>query len=366
MMPYFQGNPYQELLADVLQEQGCEVCLANGHQHEFPLYQTAGNHGAQLLHLHWMHSYCEGMNVIERSKNALRYVLDLALLRLRGVPLVWTVHNVLSHETPYPAIELWVRRRIAHMAHALIVHDTHTKALVAETYRIAPERVHVVPHGNYRGFYGDPVPIQQARAALGLPSEGRLFLHLGMLRPYKGTIDLLEIWPEYHRMHPEDHLLIVGEPYDKVYAHSVQQHCEQTPGAFFHSGYVPDEKIACYYSAADVVVLPFRRITSSGSLVLAMSYSKPVIAPRMGGLPETLMSATDLLYDEPSQEALLQALKRSNDVDLDRLAAATWAACEELSWERVGQATRAAYPFVIQEENREPRKILSSVGQGGA
>jgi len=52
--------------------------------------------------------------------------------------------------------------------------------------------------------------------------------------------------------------------------------------------YVPDEKVNIYFSAADVVVLPYLRASQSGIAHIAMSFGKPVVVSEVGGLKESM------------------------------------------------------------------------------
>jgi glycosyltransferase involved in cell wall biosynthesis len=217
---------------------------------------------------------------------------------------------------------------------------------VARTYGVAAERICVVPHGHYRGVYGSPVPRGPARTALGLGDvPGRLFLHLGLLRPYKGVDDLLDAWAAHAARHPSDRLLVAGKPLDAAYGRRLAERAAAAPHVDLRLGFVPDDDIPAFYGAADVVVLPFRNITTSGSLLLAMSYARPVVAPSAPGLCYVLDGADDLLYDPdaPLPEALVRALDAAATAPLDALAARTRVACDRLDWTRIAQQTRAVY-----------------------
>jgi glycosyltransferase involved in cell wall biosynthesis len=52
--------------------------------------------------------------------------------------------------------------------------------------------------------------------------------------------------------------------------------------------YVPNEDVATYFSAADVVVLPYVSGTGSGVVQIAFGFTKPVIATKVGCLPDVV------------------------------------------------------------------------------
>lgn len=344
MVPDYRGtNTYQKLLADHLCDKRIDVAFPATYRRILPISRAVRGKSFNVLHLHWINEYFMGGGLIRPFIYAGSLLADLIRLRLRGIRIVWTVHNVENHDDTFPALERWLRRRVASVVNTLIVHGKKAREVVSSEYGIPAEEIHVIPHGHYRGVYGLTIPQEQARRALDLPEEGRLFLHLGMLRPYKGIVDLLEVWPAYHRLQPRDHLLIAGKSQNSQFASELDTRASVTKGVTLHDEFVPDDMIPVYFSAADVSVLPYRQITTSGSSILAMSFDTPVIAPRLGDLENVLRGADELLYDAPSRDLLLKALLRSRRLDLDRLAEQTHAACNRLSWDGIAHSTAAVY-----------------------
>jgi glycosyltransferase involved in cell wall biosynthesis len=158
---------------------------------------------------------------------------------------------------------------------------------------------------------------------------------------------LLDVWPAYQRDHPADTLLIAGKPTDLEYEEVLRSQVQACPNAILEARFIPDEDVHLYFSAADAVVLPFRQITTSGSMLLAMSYDTPIIAPRVPSLERTLQPATDLLYEEGD---LLSMLRKSQHINLEGLAQKTKEACDRLSWGWISGQTWEAYAEAAQQE----------------
>ena len=76
---------------------------------------------------------------------------------------------------------------------------------------------------------------------------------------------------------------------------------------------------------------------------MALSYAKPVIAPRIGGIEEAVGPADALLYDADQPQGLLDALKHSRTVDAEALADAARAACDRLDWGDIAGQTAEVY-----------------------
>ena len=346
MLPdYRRENPYQALLAAALEPHGVEVGFPRGYRRVFPIWRAALDAGdkPQIVHLHWMLEYLKGAHRLTKALYAVKLLLDLGLVKLSGCRVVWTVHNLLSHEAAYPRIELWTRRRLARMADCLIVHDEDAADRVAASYGVARQEISVIPHGHYRGAYGGAMAPREARESLELPPHGRVFLFLGMLRPYKGVERLLASWRSSPALHAKNHLVIAGKPQDEDYAKRLSVEAVHVPNVRLISAFIKDADIPKFLSAADVVVLPFRRMLTSGSVILAMSYDKPVIAPRIAGLLALLEGATDLLYEDNDEAGLRRALERALEIDTVDLGASVRAACNRLGWNPIAEAVRDQY-----------------------
>ena len=346
MAPDFRrDNPYQKLLADALAAEGVRVQFPVGYRRGLPLLRAVRSLSQKpdVLHLHWVSPYVRMDGLLPKGFYFAKLLADLAAVRASGTRLVWTNHNGISHDAPHPRLEQWFNRRLARMADHVIVHDSVARSHVIDSLGAAPDKVQVIPHGHFRDAYGPAVTAADARRALGIPATGRVYLNLGMLRPYKGLESLIDAWREGGELFAGSTLLLAGKPLDDAYGRHLQEMVKGVENVRLDLGFVPDDQIATYMCAADVVVLPFRQIWTSGSLILAMSYGKPVVAPRLGGLPETIGAADAFLYDPVTPDGLGLALGRTVSADLAEQRAVVAEACERLDWSIVGEATRKAY-----------------------
>ena len=112
MLPDWRGgNPYQNLLNDAVQAQGDEVAFSDFPDAILPLQAVLRSHpGVQVLHLHWVNSLIApavwASSPLKRWIRRALLKLDLMLTRLRGVRVVWTVHNFTAHESQDAGAEL--------------------------------------------------------------------------------------------------------------------------------------------------------------------------------------------------------------------------------------------------------------------
>lgn len=355
MMPdYRPHNPYQQLLADAVRHHGCQVLFPTGYRRGLPLLRAlADRPSARLLHLHWTGPYLKGRSPLLFTLWLSKFLLDLLLVRLSGRTIVWTLHNLLPHEARHPRLEIFARRLLCRLASKVIVHGPDARDEALRRLACPPKKLALIPHGHYRDVYAPAVDPSLARRRLGLPPDQRLFLYFGMLRPYKGVELLLRAW---RRLAPADAaLLLVGQPNDPDYAARVAHLVADTPAARWLDAFVPDADLPLYFSAADVVVLPFERVQTSGSLLLAMTYAKPVVAPRLGEIPDALAQADDFLYQPSDEQSLLAALAAAasaNPAALADLSHRTRSACDRFDWQSIGELTARVYALTFDPTTR--------------
>ena len=199
---YRGGNPYQDMLYSEFETAG--VTLMTGEVLIDIIYNTEQmvsgkrNDVKKILHLHWLNLF-----VCKRSGEHARDRVAWLLRTLRfvknnlGWKLVWTVHNVLSHRCDNQDVERELAQSIADLADVIHVLCEETVELVADSYQLPREKLLVVPHSSFVGAYVDyNIEQADARKALGFPpsldESKTLVLLLGLLRPYKGVMELLD------------------------------------------------------------------------------------------------------------------------------------------------------------------------------
>ncbi|MFP4135051.1 MAG: glycosyltransferase [Halothece sp.] len=345
MPDYRPDNPYQELLANSLKLQGVNVQFPYGYRRVFPIFRaiTNQNQTIKLLHLHWLNPYLKGDRWFTKLIYSIKLVLDLSLVKSKGYKITWTIHNSLPHETKFPLLELWSRRLVAKLVDKIIIHQASSLEELANLYQFNVAKATVIPHGNYREVYHSPIPKLEARKKLDLPLTGLIYLNFGMLRPYKGVDKLLEVWEQNQKQLQEDTLVIAGKAGDDAYGDKLQAKASQLPRVFLHNSFIEDDLIHVYFSVADFVVCPFQKILTSGSLILAMSFGKPIIAPRFPTIAETVGKADTLLYDPQQEDGLLEAIQQSKKEDITALSKVVMSECDRLDWSNISQKTYQVY-----------------------
>jgi glycosyltransferase involved in cell wall biosynthesis len=146
----------------------------------------------------------------------------------------------------------------------------------------------LVPHPVYDCYGNADLSPRQARSRLNLDPDEGVILFFGLVRQYKGLDILLEAMPEIvRRLGSKIHLMVAGEFYDSAEKYrKIIADLNLSDDVTIVDQYIPNEKVATYFRAADLLVLPYRSATQSGVIQVAEYFHLPVISTRVGGLPE--------------------------------------------------------------------------------
>lgn len=191
-------------------------------------------------------------------------------------------HNVLPHErSRVDRFLAWLALRHADQ---LVVHSAAQEAVARDL--LPGCAANVVPLPTYAAFQIKAWTRDRARAHLGL--TGNVLLFFGLIRPYKGLLDLLNALPAVLN-EIDVTLLVVGEVWGEasVYSACVTELNLQARVRFVDR-YVTNDEAAMYFAAADLAVLPYREATGSAVLQLAFGLGVPVVATRTGGMDEVV------------------------------------------------------------------------------
>jgi beta-1,4-mannosyltransferase len=269
-------NPYLDLLYERLAREGVpsepDARLKVG-------WLLKARRRVRWLHVHWP----QALYRVSRGPRFLRSPLSwlklavfadrLAVARALDYRIAWTIHQVLPHDEA-ARIDITAARLLAKRADVLVAHDGQTAAHAAQLLGAAAERVEIVPHGSYVGVYPPGRGRSAARAELGIDAE-RVALCFGELRAYKDVGVLLDA---FARVESHAVLVVAGHPKDPEVAGAVGAAAAVDSRIRARTSFVPSDRVADLFAAADVAVLPRRDGGTSGSLILALSFGVPVVA----------------------------------------------------------------------------------------
>ncbi|MBI2883043.1 MAG: glycosyltransferase [Candidatus Methylomirabilis oxyfera] len=224
--------------------------------------------------------------------------------------VIFICHNVVPHE-PFPLTDMLTRLALVTGDGWLAHSETNRRDLESLDLR---GHTWVVPHPLGQGF-GKPIDKAQAKRRLGL--TGKILLFFGLIRRYKGLPGLLEAMALVLGK-VDCTLLVVGEFYEgKDHCLHLINKLGLAPKVRVVDRFIPDDEVILYFSAADLVVLPYESATQSGIVPIAYAFERPVVATRVGGLPEAVRDGeTGLLVEPRNPAALASAIVRFFDEGL--------------------------------------------------
>jgi len=235
----------------------------------------------------------------------------LQFMLFRKIPIIIEYHEVVDpleqSILPIRIYSVLMGRIIRKRADGYVVHSEADRALVETSYHVPHDKVMVIPHGLY-----DQYPIlerRNAREKLGIAEE-HVILFFGLLRPYKGVKNLIEAFDSLPtELLRSTRLLIVGEAWEDKDSLACAEKSPNREKITIVNRYIGDDEVPVYFSASDIVALPYTRASQSGVAHIAMAFGLPIIATKVGGLEEGLQSYTGALFIAPhNKEELKRAL----------------------------------------------------------
>ncbi len=214
--------------------------------------------------------------------------------------LTFICHNVLPHETRWwdPSLTRLVLRWGTDF---IVQSEKERDRLLA----LLPDAdIDIVPQPLYDMFADQNIPREEARRQLGLPLQVPVLLFFGIVREYKGLADVLAALPAVEAKLGKVVLVVAGEIWKnkRVYLDMID-HLGISHSVVIDDRYIPNEEVRLYFSAADVLVAPYRRATGSGVIQVARGFGLPTVSTSQ--LPQQLGNG---LVDTRVQPGDIEAL----------------------------------------------------------
>jgi len=158
--------------------------------------------------------------------------------------------------------------------------------------------------------YGPAIPRNEALKKLNLPEENEYLLFFGFIRAYKGLDLLIEAFSNEKLRNRKLKLLVAGEFYesDAPYKEQIKKHGLEEE-VIFYDRFIREDEVSSFFSAADLVVQPYRSATQSGVTQIAYHFEKPMLVTDVGGLSEIVSDGKCGYVVKPEPESVANAIE---------------------------------------------------------
>lgn len=301
VFPNWNTNPYLNMLFLEVRARGWAV--SGGTKVVANLLKDIPRlRGGDILHVQWTSPFLEASKT---SADYLRlveqFVEAVTDAKRRGVAVLWTVHNLLAHEGKFADEEISLARALCNLADRIIVLNSHTVRAASHLYAIPIEKVVHIPHPSYIGIYAPASDRVEVRRTLGIPEGFNTMGIVGAIKRYKGIADFLESSRLVANRFPRTGVILAGET-DASAMQEVDAHMPHGVPVFRRHSKLSDNEMAAWVSACDVMVLPYRGILNSGSMMLAASFGVPVALPRLEHLEAEYGEQSWISYFDASED----------------------------------------------------------------
>jgi glycosyltransferase involved in cell wall biosynthesis len=247
------------------------------------------------------------------------YLVLAIAARTFGIRLIIEMHELQDPDEANVVImrhySRWGLRLLLSLSHGCVVHSKSDWRMLESDYGSLNIRVAMAPHGPYDQFIASTEDASPANkvAITAVKTAPRPdvvnLLFFGLIRPYKGLEDLLRVFNELSKEEAAGlWLTVVGETWEGCTepAHLIET-SPYSDRITFINEYVPDEVVGAAFAHADIVVIPYRRSSSSGTLHVAMSCGLPIVVTSVGGLPEAADGYRGAIFVPPNDPAMLKS-----------------------------------------------------------
>jgi glycosyltransferase involved in cell wall biosynthesis len=230
--------------------------------------------------------------------------------------------NIIPHESSF--IDKWLTMRLFNQLDGFLV---QSEGVRNELKNLLPNAMVEKRFHPIYDNYGPNINREEARKKYGITAK-HLILYFGIVREYKGVDVLIRTAQLLKEKMEGFHILAVGESYgDAEKYNSLISELDVGDVFTWENRFIPDSEVSSYFSASDVMALPYHSASQSGIVQIAYNFNIPVVVTDVGGLPEYVekgVSGEIVSVNDPLELAncLAQGLingnfrKMSNNLDV--------------------------------------------------
>ena len=226
----------------------------------------------------------------------------------KNIKVLFTCHNVFPHER-FP-MDRFLTKLVLNKGDGFIVHSKSDENDLLSFKENANKVFNPIP--TYNVFKIHNLSKSESRAEIvrkdgfEISDSTKLLLFFGFVREYKGLKHLINAMPQVSERFPDCRLLVVGSFRDdkEEYVNLIKSLGVES-FIYLKDTYTPDDEVEKYFSASDLVVLPYEDATQSAIVQISFGFEKPVIVTEVGGLPDVVTDNVTGYVIEPFKPQLI-------------------------------------------------------------
>ena len=274
-----------------------------------------------IFHLHWPEFFIV-RSPVKCFFRLSFFAILIIFLKIRRTKIVWTVHNLQPHNNIYPQIYVFVLRFLSNFLSGITYFSHHSKSLVQNEFPfISSIPNYIIQHALY-DYDRTPLPqtISHFQKALALKKDAKLALFFGRIDHYK---DIETLIIEFKKLPQQDYQLAIVGPCsdDNLFSHLTAL-SSRSKNIVILQSFIPEEDLASLFSMAELIILPFKKILNSGSVMLSLSFGKPVLVPAMGSIIEIqniVGKSSVITYGQLTTNVIKQSFSEAQIPDPNKL-----------------------------------------------
>lgn len=272
------------------------------------------------------------------------------LAKILGMRVIITANDI----EPFIALltNPAVERLTYWLADGIVAHNQVSKRELQRVIGLDPNMIQIVPHGNYISSIKKRLTRDDARGLIALPGSAKILLFFGRIKGEKGVDILLESFKRVLKESPDTVLVVAGNvrkadlaKYPEIA--SLLLDLDRTKNCISRIDFISRDEVDAYYAAADIVILPYKRIYLSGVLLMAMSHGKAIIASDLDAIKEVIIDKDNgLLFKSEDSSELTEKIMFAlrNPRLLEKISKRAFEHVQsEYSWNRIGKMMQSYY-----------------------
>ncbi len=332
-------HAYIQSLGEELNKEGIDVFYMKSFHYSTPynLIQTIllRRKEYNIIHIHWMFVFPFNF--------AMKLYVKFA--KMLGYKVVWSIHDILPHDKHTKRSKkkaIWFYNNVDYK----FIHFKSNVKKLKDTLGVEEKNLKVIYHPSLEESYPNEISKEEARKMLGISTDKKVALCFGHIRWYKGV----DIFLDAIKLLDDDFYgLIVGKPQDRDLYRKLKAESTGVKNVTLVPRRVDDQEVQIYLNACDVVVAPYRDITTSGIFSLAYAFSRPFISTDKGSISEVINHGkTGLIVKENTPENVANAIKRIFTMDYEEMGNNAYVLSKKFSWSCLCKKTIEGYQYIVK------------------